>query len=191
MPSWWRARAAEVLPAREQHRAVEAETRRSAVRPPITSWVSRSTCRTGPHAASSTICGKSRLVAATSRTFTRIVRVPPTRSNACCCSTRSTMDYTWSPPWARAMSKQPRRSGDGGRRAREEATGSSAAQASALTCFQRSASGASLKPPRTRMRWLRRSQGQRRADSEPRYPTRHAPRRTCGSGMRRPILRRT
>jgi hypothetical protein len=80
------------------------------------------------YATSSTICGKSWLVAATSRTFTRIVRVPPTRSNACSCSTRSTMGYTWNPPWARAASKQPRRSTDGGRRAREEATGSSAAQ---------------------------------------------------------------
>ena len=128
MPSRWRARAAEVLPAREQRRASESEARRGAVRPPVNHWASRSTCRTGSRAASSTICGKSRLVAATSRPFTRIVREPPTRSNACSCSTRSTMGYTWSPPWARATSKQPRRSDDGGRRAREEATGSSAAQ---------------------------------------------------------------
>ena len=40
---------------------------------------------TGP---SATIAGRSRLVAAMSRTSTRSVRVPPRRSNSCSCSTR-------------------------------------------------------------------------------------------------------
>ena len=65
------------------------------------------------------------------------------------------------------QARTPRRASEA--EARRGAIRKRVLSASAVTCVQRSAGGASLKPPRTRMRWVSRSQGQRRADSEPPY----------------------